>query len=433
MSLCPMKKSALLISLIASFLVSCKQEVFYNITAEAQPDKGGCVVMTPSSGPLLEGSSVSFLAEPNGDYVFSGWSGSLSGSQNPITVVVTTDLNVVANFTLRMYSLTVTTEGEGSVTERVISTKSDYSSGTVVELTALPSDHWAFDHWDGLADAQTNPAIITINEAMAVKAVFVEQVSEQDTIIEFNDSEVKRIVVSKFDADRDGQLSYGEAAAVKDLGYVFYRNTKVKSFDELRFFTGLTKVGEFAFSECTNLSSIILPDGITSIDQYAFQLCKALLSIDLPDSISTIGEGAFLSCENLTSIVIPNNVSRIEKNTFYNCFGLESVSIPEGLKSVGNYAFFACTKLASISLPDSVSSIEECAFGCCEKLVSFDVPKSLTNIDVFVFTNCLSLESISLPEGITSIGSSAFSGCANLVSLNLPTSLKRIDDHAFTI
>ena len=82
--------------------------------------------MTPSFGSVLEGAVVSFQAKPSGDYIFTGWSGSLSGADNPKTVTVTSDLSVVANFKLKSYPLIVSVEGEGTVDERVISTKTDY-------------------------------------------------------------------------------------------------------------------------------------------------------------------------------------------------------------------------------------------------------------------------------------------------------------------
>ena len=117
---------------------------------------------------------MSFKATPNGDYVFSGWSGSLSGTENPKTATVTSDMAVTANFVLRDYPLTLSVEGEGTIEEKVISTKTDYASGTVVELTAVPAAGWSFDHWDGDLASSDNPVQITITSAKSVKAVFAK-------------------------------------------------------------------------------------------------------------------------------------------------------------------------------------------------------------------------------------------------------------------
>ena len=144
------------------------------MTTTVEPPEGGSIVMNPSSGQVLEGTSVTFSAQPKGDYVFAGWSGSVSGTENPKTVTVTSDLTVTANFILREYPLSISIEGEGSVSERVISTKTDYSSGTVVELTALPATGWSFDHWEGDLTGADNPISITISSAKTVKAVFTK-------------------------------------------------------------------------------------------------------------------------------------------------------------------------------------------------------------------------------------------------------------------
>ena len=129
-------------------------------------------MVTPSTESVLDGTSITFRATPNGDYIFSGWSGSLSGTSNPATIVATSNLNVVANFQLRDYPLTLSVEGEGSIEERVISTKTEYSSGTVVELTATPVTGWSFDHWEGDLTGSENPSQITVSSAKSVKAVF---------------------------------------------------------------------------------------------------------------------------------------------------------------------------------------------------------------------------------------------------------------------
>lgn len=165
-------KRFLLILSSTILVLGCQKEVYHNITVSVNPAEGGTV--SPSSGPVLDGTSVSFKATPKGDYIFTGWSGSISGTENPKTVAVTQDMNVTANFTLRSYPLTITVEGAGTVAEKVISTKSEYQSGTVVELTASPSDGWSFDHWGGDLSGNDNPAQITVSSEKTVKAVFVK-------------------------------------------------------------------------------------------------------------------------------------------------------------------------------------------------------------------------------------------------------------------
>ena len=163
---------ALLVALLALCLVSCKTLTYYSISTSVNPAGAGTVAISSAEMSVLEGTSVTFTATPKGDYIFSGWSGSLSGSSNPATIVATSNLNVIANFQLRDYPLTLSVEGEGSIEERVISTKTEYSSGTMVELTAVPATGWSFDHWEGDLSGTENPIQITISGAKSVKAAF---------------------------------------------------------------------------------------------------------------------------------------------------------------------------------------------------------------------------------------------------------------------
>ena len=153
---------------------ACKTETYYTISTSSSPSEGGNISVSPSGSSILEGTSITFTATPNSAYLFTGWSGSLSGTENPKTVTVTADMNVIANFELKTYPLTVSVEGEGTVNERVVSTKTEYGSGTVVELTAAPSTGWSFDHWEGDLSGSDNPAQITITGQKTVKAVFTK-------------------------------------------------------------------------------------------------------------------------------------------------------------------------------------------------------------------------------------------------------------------
>ena len=187
-------------------LFSCKQESYYTITTQVQPVDGGDIVMTPSSSTALEGTSVTFNAQPKGDYIFTGWSGSLSGTDNPKTITVSSDINVTATFTLRQYPLTLSSEGEGTVSERVISTKTDYASGTVVELTAIAADHWIFSHWEGDLSGNDNPIQITVSSAKTVKAVFVKKMYDLSIEIEGEGSVEEVVVETKSSSYQEGSV-----------------------------------------------------------------------------------------------------------------------------------------------------------------------------------------------------------------------------------
>ena len=108
---------------------------------------------------------------------------------------------------------------------------------------------------------------------------------------------------------------------------------------------------------------------VSSIGDYAFRDCSGLTSITIPEGVTSIGYLAFGSCDSLTSITIPNSVSSIGDYAFDDCYGLTSITIPEGVTSIGDGAFDYCTGLTSITIPNSVTSIGEETFNACNKIM----------------------------------------------------------------
>lgn len=129
-------------------------------------------------------------------------------------------------------------------------------------------------------------------------------------------------------------------------------------------------VGDHAFVQCVNLSSVTIPWGVTEIGQQAFAYCYNLTSITIPSSITTIWGLAFEYCRSLTSISIPNKVTRIRQSTFRGCEKLTSVTIPASVNTIELWAFQNCSALNTIAIPSSVTSIEQQAFAGCSKLAS---------------------------------------------------------------
>ena len=111
-----------------------------------------------------------------------------------------------------------------------------------------------------------------------------------------------------------------------------------------------TTIGDYAFFDCSGLTSVTIPNTVNTISQYAFLGCSGLTNITIPNSVTSIGESAFESCSGLTSISIPNNVTTISESAFYGCSGLTSVTIPNSVTSIGIYAFIRCSGLTSVTV-----------------------------------------------------------------------------------
>ena len=123
--------------------------------------------------------------------------------------------------------------------------------------------------------------------------------------------------------------------------------------------------------------------------------------------IAMIGQSAFSNCTSLNSVNVPNNITMIGNGAFVMCTSLTSINIPNSVTSIG-YASFSGTSLNSINIPDSITSINQGTFGGCTSLTSINIPNSVTSIERNAFIGCSALTSINIPSNVTSIGDDAF-------------------------
>ena len=126
---------------------------------------------------------------------------------------------------------------------------------------------------------------------------------------------------------------------------------------------GVNGINDYAFRDCTNLTSIMIPDSVTWIDDSAFRGCTSLTSITMSNSVTSIGSCTFKDCTDLASITIPNSVTYIGDNAFSGCKSLTDMTISDDVTYIGNNAFSSCINLKSVTIPESVTEIYDWAFG----------------------------------------------------------------------
>ncbi len=159
-----------------------------------------------------------------------------------------------------------------------------------------------------------------------VEKTFVDNTPSPDQIIAFADDNVKAICIANWDTNKDGELGYEEAAAVTDIGNKFYAKTKIKSFDEFQYFTGVQSVQEKAFMSCIALESIVLPNSLRGTGSYMFDGCGKLKNVTIPEGVISIGPYTFNNCPSLREIILPSALTSIGSSAFYGCSSLTSLN-----------------------------------------------------------------------------------------------------------
>ena len=256
----------------------------------------------------------------------------------------------------------------------------------------------------------------------------------------------------------------------------------------------VTSIGEYAFYNCSGLTSVAIPNSVTSIGDRAFWGCSGLTSVTIPNSVTSIGDFAFYYCSGLTSVTIPNSVTSIGEWAFYYCSGLTSVTIPNSVTSIGDRAFLGCSGLTSITCEAiTPPTLGDIVFSSVNKSIPLYVPaesvalykaanqwKDFTNILPIEETpgtcitasgtcgaqgdnltwelSCDSILTISgtgemanysnvssvpwysyhssiqyvvIGNNVTSIGDRAFRDCTSLASVTIPNSVTSIGESAF--
>lgn len=199
-----------------------------------------------------------------------------------------------------------------------------------------------------------------------------------------------------------------------------------------------TEIGLGAFYSCSSITKVTIPDSVTKIGQMAFQECKNITSVgpigsgasvEIPSSVTSIGSSAFRECGAIT-IDIPNGVNTISDDAFGWNDTLTSLTIPDSVTYLGKKIIAGCRSLTNIDLPANKNIVGMETFSD-SSLTSITIPDGTTSIPVQAFYNCYSLTSVTIPDSVETLGKWSFSRCPALKNITFKGTMEQWNEINF--
>lgn len=187
----------------------------------------------------------------------------------------------------------------------------------------------------------------------------------------------------------------------------------------------VNNIANYAFQECYDLRSAVLPNSVTSMQHRIFEFCRNLERVELPNLIDTIGNGVFYNCEKLQSVELPSSVTIIGADAFNRCKNLTTINMPQSLVRIYNQAFLECENLKEVQ-------IEDISSWCNVILDGYNnSPFSCANANLYI--SDMLVEDLLIPEGVKSIGvptwesTTNFARCSSIKSVTFPSTMEYIN------
>ena len=466
----------------------------YKVKVAVLPEEAAT---TSGTGEYAEGASVSVRASAKSNYVFKHWlqnGETISQTSTSFTLTMPAyDVELVAVFEYQEPIFDPRNPDEPQFVEQsyklyFVADPADggsfnYSNGTSVKegsevsLRANPATGYQFVAWldsEGNQLATTSTMNYTMpRHDVTLTAHFeynpsnpnepsepsggqesVDNTEQTEVFIAFADTKTKALCVQNWDDNNDGELSEREAAAVTTLGNVF-RNSDITSFNELKYFTGLSSLSNNAFTYCTSLQSLCIPCNVAGIGESVFAGCSKLtsLSVDTGNKYFCVEDGILYNADQSQLLVclpyktgaltIKDKVRVLSDNAFYNCTGLTSIILPSQLQYISLAVFVGCSSLTTLNIPASVLSIGYGNFTGCTNLQSITVDagnENYTSVDGVLYnkdkTALLAFPNkagtvLEIPDGTTSIEAYAFS-LTGIQEVDIPASVTRLGSYALS-
>lgn len=221
----------------------------------------------------------------------------------------------------------------------------------------------------------------------------------------------------------------------QDEGAVYINDTLYKykgnKSTDIAIKPGTKNIAPYAFSGCTEIQSVNIPQGVTEIGSCAFDGCQSLKRISIPSGLSIIGYSTFVGCASLEYIDIPKSVMAIEENAFKGCISLQTIDVPNSVTTIEKSAFEGCTSLYSIDIPDNVIKVGEGAFDNTKWYNDLPEGTAYLNTVFYKVKGEVVDSTLVIKDGTVCIADAALKDTNNYFDLKLPQSIRSIGSYAF--